>query len=205
MSAFWNLGGAPPGISPVGQPGQVPVVNDDGNGLEYKDIPLVRVEPAVLLSGETDVTVSLGLDEVIVRATPTEATTVVFLWADPAGVCHFDSAPGSDIDVNIFIANSNQLIEGYSNTRLREIVRSESFPENIDPGNIVRDENLIVDSIIFEWPDGTPGVFTTTGKNTDPPAINAFTVTYGSRTVTQPPITRDANGTVTALPTLVIT
>jgi hypothetical protein len=64
----------------------------------------------------------------------------------------------------------------------------------------------VVSSGTVKWPDGTAGVFTATSINTTFSAIDAYTVTYpaGSHTVTQPAVTRDADGNVTVKPALVV-
>lgn len=61
-----------------------------------------------------------------------------------------------------------------------------------------------------KWPDGATGVFTSTELSTEfPGAIDAYTVTYEkgdiSYTLTQPAVTRNASGAVTAQPDIIIT
>ena len=53
------------------------------------------------------------------------------------------------------------------------------------------------------WPDGTTGVYTATVVNASG-AIDSYTVTYATRTVTQPTVTRDVNGAVTAQPAITV-
>jgi hypothetical protein len=56
------------------------------------------------------------------------------------------------------------------------------------------------------WPDGTAGTFTSLVLSTAfPGAVDSFSVTYGSLTITQPTITRDANGAPITRPTPTIT
>lgn len=58
------------------------------------------------------------------------------------------------------------------------------------------------------WPDGVSGVFTSDTLSTDfPGAIDAWHATYlgaTTKTVTQPLVTRDANGAVTVQPAITI-
>lgn len=72
-----------------------------------------------------------------------------------------------------------------------------------------RDSNGAITTASVEWPDGTPGTFTTdTASTTFPGAIDAYHVTYGSpavHTYTQPAVTRDASsGAVTAQPMMTV-
>ncbi|MES2225155.1 MAG: hypothetical protein V4478_04190 [Patescibacteria group bacterium] len=76
---------------------------------------------------------------------------------------------------------------------------------------ITRDMNETIVSASIVWPDGSTGTFTTdTASAIFPGAIDAYHVTYvpvsgPTSTVTQPLLTRDATGAVTAQPVLVIT
>lgn len=73
---------------------------------------------------------------------------------------------------------------------------------------VTRDANGAIVTANIVWPDGTPGVFTTdTGSSTFPGAVDAWHATYlGTSivTVTQPLVTRDANGAVTVQPAITI-
>lgn len=75
-------------------------------------------------------------------------------------------------------------------------------------GSITRDSNGAATSAPVVWPDGTPGTYTATTLSTAfPGAVDAYTITYGSpvtRTYTQPAVTRDAAGAVTARPAIVV-
>ena len=73
-----------------------------------------------------------------------------------------------------------------------------------------RDGNEAIITAAIQWPDGTGGTFTTdTASTLFPGAIDAYHVTYGAPTVfhtyTQPLVTRDAGGAVTAQPQIVVT
>lgn len=71
-----------------------------------------------------------------------------------------------------------------------------------------RDVNETITTASIVWPDGATGVFTSTALSTAfPGAIDAWTATYiGSttKTITQPAVTRDSNGAVTAQPSITI-
>jgi len=71
-----------------------------------------------------------------------------------------------------------------------------------------RDANGAITTASIVWPDGTAGVFTTdTASTAFPGAIDAWHATYlgtTTKTVTQPAVTRDANGAVTVQPAITI-
>lgn len=73
-----------------------------------------------------------------------------------------------------------------------------------------RDGNGALVSADIVWPDGATGVFTATDLSTDfPGAVDGWTATYLKEgvtiTVTQPVVTRNVDGAVTAQPVIVIT
>jgi hypothetical protein len=76
--------------------------------------------------------------------------------------------------------------------------------------SITRDVNEAITTASVVWPDSSTGVFTTdTASTAFPGAIDAYHVTYipGSgttKTITQPLLTRDSSGAVTAQPVLTI-
>lgn len=73
-------------------------------------------------------------------------------------------------------------------------------------GPITRDSNGAATSASVRWPNGKTGTYTATTVSTAfPGAVDAYTVTYGSRTVTQPAVTRDANGAIVNRPEMVVT
>lgn len=71
-----------------------------------------------------------------------------------------------------------------------------------------RDANSAIISATIVWPDGTTGVFTTDVASVDfPGAVDAWHATYAgtpAKLITQPAVTRDANGAVTAQPAITI-
>lgn len=73
-----------------------------------------------------------------------------------------------------------------------------------------RDDNGAIVTADIVWPDGSTGTFATDIASTDfPGAIDAWHATYVNngitKTITQPSVTRDANGAVTAQPAITIT
>lgn len=72
-----------------------------------------------------------------------------------------------------------------------------------------RDSNGAIVTASIVWPDSATGAFTTDVASVDfPGAIDAWHATYVlgdvNKTVTQPAVTRDANGAVTAQPAITI-
>jgi hypothetical protein len=72
-----------------------------------------------------------------------------------------------------------------------------------------RDSNGAIISASIIWPDDVAGVFTTdVASVTFPGAIDAWHATYlatTTKTITQPAVTRDVSGAVTAQPAIIIT
>jgi hypothetical protein len=63
-----------------------------------------------------------------------------------------------------------------------------------------RDANDVLLAATIEWPDGTPGTYATDAQDPATGAINAWHATYaassGTKTITQPAVTRNSNGAV---------
>ncbi len=104
-----------------------------------------------------------------------------------------DEAPGggdggSDAGSDAWLADSVSALSFTSLTR-----NSANTPTT---GNVV-------------WPDGTSGVYTSdTHSSVYPGAVDAYHVTYVgpvTKTVTQPAVTRNAVGAITAQPALIVT
>jgi hypothetical protein len=77
-------------------------------------------------------------------------------------------------------------------------------PETIMVGTITRDANQAPTNAGVVWPDGTAGTYTGTASGSFPGAIDSYTITYGTRTYTQPTVTRNANGGITTKPAITI-
>lgn len=72
-----------------------------------------------------------------------------------------------------------------------------------------RDSNGAITTASIIWPDGATGTFTTdTASTAFPGAIDAWHATHvlggATKTITQPAVTRDSNGAVTAQPAITI-
>jgi hypothetical protein len=89
-----------------------------------------------------------------------------------------------------------------SDQQLKDWTASEAF----EPTAITRDGDDVITTATVKWPDGSAGTFTTVTKDATHLAINAFTVTHtlSGKTVTQPLMTRNANGAVTVKPALTV-
>jgi hypothetical protein len=69
--------------------------------------------------------------------------------------------------------------------------------------SMTRSSSGAVISAAVTWPDGTAGTYTTDVLSAlFPGAVDAYHVTYGAHAVTQPQVTRNASGAVTAQPAL---
>lgn len=68
------------------------------------------------------------------------------------------------------------------------------------------DSSGAITSATVGWPDGSNGTYTTTSKNSVFNVPDSYTVTHvnSGLTVSQPAVTRNANGDITAQPTLSI-
>ena len=81
-------------------------------------------------------------------------------------------------------------------------------PDQLAVGTITRSTSGAATSFGVVWPDGATGTFTGTESITTPGAIDSYTVTHVlsgvTTTYTQPTLTRDASGAVTARPALVV-
>ncbi|RZT87429.1 hypothetical protein EV383_4353 [Pseudonocardia sediminis] len=80
-------------------------------------------------------------------------------------------------------------------------------PLRMATGSITRNGAGAATTAPVVWPDGTAGVYTLVAADTTTPsAENAWTVTYaassGTKTYTQPAMTRDSSGRITARPAI---
>lgn len=86
---------------------------------------------------------------------------------------------------------------------LLEATQSEGF----QPLVITRDGDGVVISATVQWSDGSSGVLTTLVKNGEFLTVDSYSVTYDgtlAKTLTQPLVTRDANGAVITKPLIII-
>lgn len=82
-----------------------------------------------------------------------------------------------------------------------------SDPSELFTGTRTLDANGVVTSSPVTWPNGSTGVFTATTVNATYKCVDAYTITYvngGTKTVTQPAVTRNGSGEVTARPALTV-
>jgi len=84
-----------------------------------------------------------------------------------------------------------------------------AYAQSFQLVSATRDVNGAITTASIVWPDGATGTFTTdTASTAFPGAIDAWHATYVlgalTKTVTQPAVTRDANGAVTAQPAITI-
>lgn len=81
-------------------------------------------------------------------------------------------------------------------------------PDQIAVGTITRSANGAATAFGVVWPDGATGQFTGTESVSFPGAIDSYTVTHvlngTTKTYTQPALSRDANGAVTARPGITV-
>jgi hypothetical protein len=118
--------------------------------------------------------------------------------------------PADLVNVSADIGGNMDLLDahGHIGTYVA-FLQLAAAPDLIIFGTITRDANEAVTSAPVVWPDASPGTFTATVLSSSfPGAVDAYTVTYGSpvtRTYTQPTMTRDSGGAVTARPAIVVT
>lgn len=107
---------------------------------------------------------------------------------------------------NYSIAAASSAVDAANTVRLAVWAKR---PDMLMVGAISRNSDKAITSANVVWPDGTTGVFTALVLSTTTPgAIDSYQITYNgavARTVTQPTVTRDANGVVTDIPAMVVT
>lgn len=88
------------------------------------------------------------------------------------------------------------------------IAQLAANPDQIAVGTITRSTSGAVTGFTVAWPDGATGTFVGTESTTAPGAIDSYTVTHVlsgvTKTYTQPSLTRDSSGAVTARPAIVV-
>lgn len=77
-------------------------------------------------------------------------------------------------------------------------------PEALLAGVVTRDAGGAPLSASVEWPDGVTGTFTGTPSPTFAGALDSYTITHGTKTYTQPIVTRNASGAITNQPAIVL-
>lgn len=92
------------------------------------------------------------------------------------------------------------------NELLSDYAEAARNPELVFAGTLTRNTDGAITTANVVWPNGMPGVYTSTVLSTAfPGAIDAYTITYGipaQYTFTQPTITRDTAGRPTNIPAI---
>lgn len=170
------------------------------------DAPLDAVDTdAVVVVGDisVDVTVTAGVSGAALTAEATaraaaDTTLQTNITAEATARAAADTAEATARAAAIAALSGTYL----------SFLQAAMNPDLLIVGTITRDTNGAATSAPVVWPDGTVGTFTAdTVSSSFPGAVDAYHVTYGSpatRTYTQPLMTRDANGAVTARPAVVI-
>ena len=86
------------------------------------------------------------------------------------------------------------------------LIQAAKNPDLLVTGAITLDGNDLVTSAAVKWPDGSPGTFTITSRDSTG-AILAYNITYGApvtKTYTQPAIVRNSRGAATNIPEIVV-
>lgn len=77
-------------------------------------------------------------------------------------------------------------------------------PEVLMVGTITRDTDGAPLSADVAWPDGVTGTFAGAPSATFPGVVDSYTLTHGADTYTQPLVTRNASGEITAKPAITL-
>lgn len=100
------------------------------------------------------------------------------------------------------VAQAQAAAAAAANTLISTWARTSAFSYTASTVN----GNGAMTSANVVWPDGTTGLYTAdTLSGGFPGKVDAWHVTYGSKTITQPAVTRNGAGVITILPALVIT
>lgn len=100
------------------------------------------------------------------------------------------------------------LTEEVADTRYAPVSRAAKNPDEIAVGAVTRSANGAATGFGVVWDDGATGVFVGTESTSTPGAIDSYTVTHVlggvTTTYTQPALTRNASGAVTARPAMTV-
>jgi len=77
-------------------------------------------------------------------------------------------------------------------------------PESLFVGTVTRDASGAPTSAAVVWPDGVAGAYAGTPSTAFLGSIDAYTITHGTTTYTQPAVTRDTNGNITNQPAITV-
>ena len=135
-----------------------------------------------------------------------QALTLTTDYTVSTGVATVFNASASDSYIAIVAVGTGSSSIVATNTELVAWTNAVSYTLP----TITRDSNEAITTATVVWPDGSTGVFTTLVASVSfPGAVDSYQITYipssgATKTVTQPTVTRDAAGAVTAQPLLVI-
>ncbi|MFM0058503.1 hypothetical protein PQR64_23055 [Paraburkholderia phytofirmans] len=145
------------------------------------------------------------LNDVIAQFTADADTAHEIVHGDSTTTVPTEGGPVRSISK--LVADNQALIDAALglNQRLLQWAYATSF----QLVSVTRDINSAIVTASIVWPDGGTGIFTTdTASTTFPGAIDAWHATYVngsvSHTITQPAVTRDVSGAVTAQPAVTI-
>lgn len=108
------------------------------------------------------------------------------------------------VAINTSATRRGLVIGQSTNAQLTAWALAQSFSVT----TATRDSNGAITTASIVWPDGVSGTYTADTLSTAfPGATDAWHATYnalGTKTITQPAVTRDSNGAVTAQPAIAI-
>jgi hypothetical protein len=82
-------------------------------------------------------------------------------------------------------------------------------PSQLFAGAVTNNADGAPISAVVEWPGGVTGTYAGTASVGFPGSVSSYTITYigasGTKTFTQPAVTRDAEGYVTNRPAIIVT
>lgn len=110
--------------------------------------------------------------------------------------------PSGEPDGRVLSVDGGAATFGATDRVLIQWAEAEAY----EPTSITRDSDGVVEEATVKWPDGSAGTFTTTEKNEDFLAVDAYEITHegAGRKVVQAEVTRDADGNVTEKPELTV-
>lgn len=122
------------------------------------------------------------------------------------GANKVEKAPGKVLTSNDFTNSDKAKLDALDSESYS--LKTWAYTNAFQLVNANRDFNGAITSALIVWPDGSPGLFTTVDLSTAfPGAIDSWEATHISvvtKTITQPRVTRDANGAVIAQPAITI-
>lgn len=153
---------------------------------DARNLTLTGIENAYLDGGETTIrgVTNLNIRTPAVTAFTATVGQVLTLTDAGEGRVEFTSVGSESLNLRAWAASTAFTLTGAT-----------------------RDVDDLVTTSTVSWPDGSGGTFTLLVKDSTHLAINSFSVTHtdSGKTITQPTVTRNTSGAVTAQPALVVT